>query len=201
MLCRSATFLDLPDISRIHMEAFSGFFLTQLGYNFLYVMYRVFLLNSAGVFVVHESKDGVVTGFAVGALSRGKKDRWLALRFLPQFLFAALPAILQHPRLIVGRLAARFFETGVPFSVPSDAAVLRSIGVVNSERGGMAATALLDAFEQMSLQQGASHIYLTTDQDNNERAQNFYKRHGYGVIDRFMQDGQRPMWLMSKLLK
>lgn len=164
-------------------------------------MYRAFLGNPAGIFVVHETEDGQVTGFAVGALSSGKKDRWLALRFMPQFLWAALPAIFRRPRTIIARLVSRFFETGSSFNVPNDAAVLRSIGVLTSARGGGAAGGLLSAFEQMALRQGATHVYLTTDQDNNERAQKFYKRHGYGVAACFQQDGQRPMWLMSKLLR
>lgn len=199
--CREALISDVPRVARIHLEAFEGFFLSELGYRFLCVMYRAFLVNPSGVFVVHLSKDGQVTGFAVGALSKGQKDRWLALRFMPQFLWAALPAIFRRPQMIVTRLAARFFETGSSFNVPKDAAVLRSIGVLPSERGSGAAGGLLGAFEQMALRQGAAHVYLTTDQDSNERAQNFYKRHGYRVAERFQQDGQRPMWLMSKLLR
>jgi GNAT superfamily N-acetyltransferase len=198
--CRQALFSDVPSVARIHLEAFEGFFLSELGYRFVCVMYRAFLYNPAGVFVVHESKNGQVTGFAVGALSCGKKDRWLALRFMPQFLWAALPSIFRRPRLIVTRLAARFFDTGVSFNVPNDVAVLRSIGVLISERGGGASSGLLGAFEQMASIKGAARVYLTTDQDHNERAQNFYMRHGYGVTQCFHQDGQRPMWLMSKLL-
>jgi GNAT superfamily N-acetyltransferase len=199
--CRQALISDVPSVARIHLEAFKGFFLAELGYRFLCVMYRAFLVNPAGIFVVHESKDGQITGFAVGALSNGQKDRWLALRFMPHFLWAALPAIFLCPRKIVTRLSSRFFETGSSFDVPNDASVLRSIGVLTSERGGGAASGLLGAFEQMALRQGAAHVYLTTDQDNNERAQNFYKRQGYSFVECFQQDGQRPMWLMSKLLK
>lgn len=187
-------------MARIHLEAFEGFFLSELGYKFLCVMYRAFLVNPAGIFVVHESEDGQITGFAVGALSRGQKDRWLALRFMPHFLWAAFPAIFRYPRKIITRLFSRFFETGSSFAVPNDAALLRSIGVLNSVRGGGTAGGLLCAFEQMAVRLGAAHVYLTTDQDHNERAQNFYKRRGYVVAERFHQDGQRPMWLMSKLL-
>lgn len=198
--CRQALISDVPSVARIHLEAFEGFFLSELGFRFLCVMYRAFLFNPAGIFVVNESKDGQITGFAVGALSSGQKDRWLALRYMPHFLWAALPAIFQCPHKLVTRLSSRFFETGSSFDVPNDTAVLRSIGVLTSERGGGAAGRLLGAFEQMALRQGATHIYLTTDQDHNERAQNFYKRHGYGVEACFHQDGQRPMWLMSKHL-
>lgn len=198
--CRQALISDMPSVARIHLEAFEGFFLSELGYRFLCVMYRAFLVNPVGIFVVHESKDGQITGFAVGGLSIGRKDRWLALRFMPHFFWAALPAIFRCPRKIVTRLFSRFFDSGSSFDVPNDAAVLRSIGVLTSERGGGAASGLLGAFEQMALRQGAAHVYLTTDQDHNERAQNFYKRHGYDVAQCFHQDGVRPMWLMSKHL-
>lgn len=199
--CRQALLSDIPSVARIHLDAFEGFFLSELGYDFVFLMYRAFLLNSAGIFVVHESKDGQVTGFAVGALSSGPKDRWLALRFMPHFLWAALPAIVQRPYGIMKRLSSRFFETGSSFDVPQDAALLRSIGVLTSERGSGASGALLGAFEQMAVRLGARHVYLLTDHDNNERAQNFYKRHGYVVAERFHQDGQRPMWLMRKPLR
>lgn len=199
--CRLALISDVPCVARIHLEAFDGFFLSELGYKFLCVMYRAFLLNPASIFVVHESKHGQVTGFAVGALNCGKKDRWLALRFMPSFLWAALPAFFRCPRITVTRIATRFFETGPSFHVPNRAAMLRSIGVLVSERGGGTAGSLIVAFEKMAVQLGATHSYLTTDQDNNERAQNFYKRHGYEVAECFLQDRCRPMWLMFKLLR
>lgn len=198
--CRQALISDVPGVARIHLEAFEGFFLSELGYRFLCVMYRAFLVNPASIFVVRESKHGQILGFAVGALSSGQKDRWLALRFMFHFLWAILPAIFRCPGKVITRLSSRFFESGSPFDVPNDAAVLRSIGVLTSERGGGTANGLLVAFEQMALRKGAAHVYLTTDQDQNERAQNFYKRHGYVVAQRFYQDGRRPMWLMSKHL-
>jgi GNAT superfamily N-acetyltransferase len=163
-------------------------------------MYRAFLVNPAGIFVVYESKDGQILGFAVGGLSSSQKDRWLALRFMPHFVWAVLPAVFRSPRKIVTRLFSRFFETVSFFDVPNDVAVLRSIGVLTSERGGGASSGLLVAFEQIALRKRATYVYLTTDQEHNERAQNFYKRHGYGVAECFHQDGQRAMWLMSKLL-
>ena len=199
--CRQASGSDIATVARIHINAFPDFFLTQLGYKFLCVMYRAFLSNPFGIFIVHQSESGKLTGFAVGVFKSGEKDRWIALRFLPQFFFAVLPAIVRHPKRIVLRLASRFFDANPPFDVPHDAAVLRSIAVLPVEQGGGAAAALIDAFEQISVKHGANYVYLTTDQDNNERAQNFYKRHGYSVVKPFRQNNQRWMWLMSKSLR
>lgn len=199
--CRHALECDIESVARIHLEAFSGFFLSELGYKFLCLMYRAFLLNHASIFIVHESKSGCVSGFAVGTLGAKKKDRWLALRYLPQFFVAALPAIFQRPFYLVRCLGVRFFESSSSLDMPTDAAMLRSIGVLISERGGGAAFALLEAFERIAYERGAKQVYLTTDGNDNERAQNFYKRHGYFVVKSFQQDSKRLMWLMSKNIR
>jgi ribosomal protein S18 acetylase RimI-like enzyme len=163
-------------------------------------MYRAFLKSPSSLFLVYETASGQLAGFAVGAL-QGQKDRWLAVRFLPQFLMAVVPAVLRHPAPVVKRLWARFFDTDESPQVPSGAAVLRSIGVLPSLRGAGAAASLLRAFEILALSKGAGHVFLTTDELNNERAQRFYERGGYRLVARFQQDGERGMWLMSKKIK
>ena len=198
--CRHAVEGDVNAVARIHLAAFDGFFLSQLGYRFLCVMYRAFLKSPSSLFVVFETDSGQLAGFAVGAL-QGQKDRWLAVRFLPQFLWAVVPAVLRHPVPVVKRLLARFFDTGESLQVSPGAAVLRSIGVLPSLRGAGVAAALLQAFEALALSKGAGQVFLTTDEVDNERAQRFYERGGYGLVARFQQDRERGMWLMSKNLK
>jgi len=198
--CRHAVEGDIDAVARVHLAAFGGFFLSGLGYGFLCVMYRAFLKSPSSLFVVFETASGQLSGFAVGAL-QGQKDRWLAVRFLPQFLLAVVPAVLQHPVPVVTRLWARFFDAGESLQVPPSAAVLRSIGVLPSLRGTGDAAFLLQAFEALALTKGAGHVFLTTDEVNNERAQRFYERSGYGLVARFKQDGERGMWLMLKNLK
>lgn len=195
---RAATSSDLASVALIHLDAFPGFFLTKLGYKFLHLMYRVFFSNPDGIFVVYESNASQLLGFAVGTLGSGKKDRWLSLYFIPQFIIAVIPATLREPRIVISRLVARFIASGTPCDLPSDGAILRSIGVLSSARGGGAASVLLYSFEQEALRRGGNHVYLTTDQDNNERAKKFYTRMGYNVIKRFNQHKNRPMLLMSK---
>ncbi len=198
--CRNALESDIDAVARIHLAAFDGFFLSQLGYKFLCVMYRAFLKSPSSLFLVFETASGQLAGFAVGAL-QGQKDRWLAVRFLPQFLWAVVPAVLRHPIPVVTRLWARVFDVGESLQVPPGAAVLRSIGVQPSLMGAGAAAALLQAFEALARSKGAGQVFLTTDAVDNERAQRFYERGGYGLVARFQQDRERGMWLMSKNLK
>lgn len=198
-VCRQANINDVADVARIHLAAFPGFFLSTLGFRFLCVMYRAFMLNKASVFVVSQNSEGHLTGFAVGALQTGDRDRLLALKFLPQFVLAVLPALLRHPLVVVRRLIARFFEVGELPSISESAVMLRSIGVMPEARGGGAAALLLESFEQLAFERGAEQVCLTTDEEENERAQRFYQRHGYVMSSRFCQDGKRWMWLMNKL--
>ena len=198
--CRHAVEGDIDAVVRIHLAAFDGFFLSKLGYRFLCVMYRAFLKSPSSLFVVFEMESGQLAGFAVGAL-HGQKDRWLAVRFLPQFLWAVVPAVLRDPVPVVKRLWARFFDPGESLQAPPGAAVLRSIGVQPSLQGSGAAASLLQAFEVMALSKGSGQVFLTTDEVNNERAQRFYERGGYELVARFQQDSERGMWLMSKNLK
>lgn len=198
--CRHALERDITSVARIHLVAFDGFFLSQLGYRFLCVMYRAFLQSPSSLFVVYESASGQLIGFAVGAV-QGQKDRWLAVRFLPYFVLAVVPAFLRHPVQVVKRLWARFFDAGEAPQIPSSCAVLRSIGVLPSMRGSGAATSLLCAFEALALSKGVEQVFLTTDEINNERAQRFYERGGYRLVARFLQDQTRGMWLMSKNIK
>ncbi len=197
---RQATIQDLPKIAKIHSEAFPGFFLTTLGIRFLAVMYKAFLMNPSSIFVVHESESGDLNGFAVGAMQSENKDRKMAMKMLPQFIWAVLPALFSHPIVVFKRLTARFFQTGEAPFIPSDAAVLRSIGVQPVARGGGLASSLLVAFEEVSKNRGAKQVYLTTDADNNERAQRFYEKNGYIFVEAYRQDSDRQMWSMSKVL-
>ena len=198
--CRLAEMSDVPKVAHIHVAAFSNFFLTQLGFKFLCVMYRAFLCSEKCIFVVAESANGQLAGFAVGVLM-GQKDRALAVRFFPQFLVAVVPAVMRHPVTVVKRLCMRFFDECDSPQLPPDAIVLRSIGVLPTMLGLGAAADLLQTFEAFALSKGTRHVYLTTDELNNERAQRFYTSGGYSLVSRFQQGRKRWMWLMSKNLK
>ena len=198
--CRDANLGDLSAVTDVHMKAFPEFFLTTLGASFVRTMYKAFLLNSNGIFVVTEADAGVC-GFAVGALNSSNKDSKLAMRLLPQFVWAIIPAVLQDPFRVLTRIVRQFFEkNGVP-DLPHGAVVLRSIGVFPEFKGLGVASLLLSAFERSALQMGATSLALTTDVLDNERAIQFYRKHGYQITQEFKQDKHRAMFLMLKELR
>lgn len=198
--CRDANLCDLAMVTDVHLKAFPGFFLTTLGVAFIRTMYKAFLINPGGIFVVNEASDGLA-GFAVGALKSSNKDKQLAIRLLPQFIWAVIPAIMLSPVRVLMRILAQFFaQGGDELNVPEGAAVLRSIGVLPEMKGRGVGAGLLNAFEQRATQMGATSVALTTDVLDNEWAINFYRKQGYEVLQEFMQGKQRPMFLMLKEL-
>ncbi len=188
---------DIVSVVKVHQEAFPGFFLTILGSRFLQTMYHAFLVNQNGIFIVANDKHQVV-GFAVGQLHGATKDRSLALRFLPKFITSSILGIIRHPIKIGGRLVTRFFTTGGQPDISSDAAILRSIGVLPSARGTGVSDSLLEEFERQAFTRGAKQIALTTDAVDNQRAISFYQKNGYKVEQEFRQDKKRLMLLMLK---
>ena len=62
---REAMTSDLPGIVDIHQKAFSHFFLTRLGSEFLRNYYGLVLTYRAGIIVVSE-RPGALEGFACG---------------------------------------------------------------------------------------------------------------------------------------
>lgn len=190
---------DVPSVVDVHVAAFPGFFLTTLGPAFLRTMYRAFLANAGGVFVVAKANQDV-HGFAVGALKSAGKDRALALRYLPQFLISVIPGLARSPIKVSRRILSQFFAVGEQITIPEDAAVLRSIGIIPSARGTGVAAHLLREFERCSFLKGARSVALTTDAIDNARAIKFYQKNGYEVAQEFMQDKNRRMLLMLKTL-
>jgi hypothetical protein len=96
--CSRAMSSDTSDVVRVHLDVSPGFFLSELGAPFLRVMCKSFLMDANGIYLVHRAEIGEMDGFAVGTLTSQVRDRWLALRFLPEFLVASIPATLVRAR-------------------------------------------------------------------------------------------------------
>lgn len=198
-ICRRVSPGDINAVVTVHRLAFSGFFLTSLGVRFLRVMYKTFSLDPSGLFFVSEA-NGRILGFAVGIMNDEENDRSLALRYLPEFLLAAIPAVCMHPVSVLKRLGSVFFSFGDQPKIPVGAAVLRSIGIIPDMKGSGIANDLLNNFEQQAKKKSAKFVALTTDSFNNGRAINFYKKNGYQIFQEFKNSTGRNMLVMVKAI-
>lgn len=188
---------DLQEIVVVHEAAFSGFFLTLLGRPFLRELYRAFIAEASGICLVCEvdraSGPSELAGFVVGTLTPESFFRRLLFRRWLRFAFAAVPALLRHPRKVVPRLLGAVRYRGDRPINSADGTLLSSIGVhPRAARRGLG-LALLERFCQHAAGLGAHQVYLTTDQENNAGANSLYVRAGFDLAGTLPRPDGRVM--------
>ena len=193
MKIRQATSADIEAVSRVHIAAFPGFFLTRLGFGFLCELYRGFLNHAEGVLMVAEADDGELIGFVAGTTAPDRFFADLRRARALHFVLHAVPALIRSPSLVAAKLYSALFYRGDKPANLEGGSLLSSIGVAPGVVGKAVGMALLTRFEQEAFARGTPFVYLTTDAIDNDRVNHFYTRNGYVVESRFMQGGRRPM--------
>lgn len=192
MKLRLANERDIDAVTSVHLAAFPGFFLTSLGRKFLSEMYRGFLKHPSGIFFVAE-EGGEVMGFAAGTSAPAVFFSELRRRRSLFFLMWALPALLRHPAVVIQKLLSAIFYRGDEPAALEAGALLSSIGVRPDVVGKSVGKKLLNYFENEAFSRGVDFIYLTTDEADNDRVNQFYKNNGYLVESTFRQGASRAM--------
>jgi ribosomal protein S18 acetylase RimI-like enzyme len=196
---RHATKQDICGVVNVHIQAFPGFFLTSFGSKFLRLMYHWFLDNPSSVFLVSD-QAGSINGFAVGLKIGQRLDLAKALSLMLKILPAILMNLFKNPKMIILRVARTLLRRQGITLFPTPGFLLKSIGVLQSERGNGLARRILAGFENELKIKGEICVYLTTDAVKNDRAVGFYKRAGYQIIQEFKQHNHRLMYVFFKRL-
>ena len=188
---RLATTEDLPSIVTIHKKAFSNFFLTRLGGEFLRRYYTLVLNYRAGIVLVSE-RCGVLEGFACGFVEPPAFYR-LMWRNKRMFALPALSALIRHPSLFAGMLYGVQRIQMSASKEPARSCELSSIAVAPEASGNGLGKALVRAFVEQSRSMDAQYVYLTTDAEGNESANALYRQVGFQQTQRFLQRQGRWM--------
>jgi GNAT superfamily N-acetyltransferase len=188
---RQATPGDLHDVVALHAAAFPGFFLTRLGPKFLAELYRAFVERPDSICLVAYA-GSTLLGVVAGPVKPGAFFGELVRERGAAFARAAIPGLLRDPWHVVRRLLAAPFYRGEAPAVP-DAALVSTICVAPVARRTGLATALLESFSAAALAQGARHVYLTTDRDDNDRVNTFYARAGFVLESQIRRSSGRVM--------
>ena len=194
---RRAEKADLPSIVAIHQEAFSHFFLTQLGSVFLYRYYELVLRYRAGILVVSEGSDGP-EGFACGfadpeefyALMR--RRRW-------SFALPVLAALVRHPSLCAQIIRGMRAVKRQASQRTAQSCELSSIAVSPKAGGRGVGKALVKAFLDEAWSWGADHVTLDTDAEDNETANALYQRAGFQFCRRYEKGKGR--WMNEYIIR
>lgn len=188
---RNARAEDLPRMVTIHQKAFSHFFLTRLGGEFLRRYYGLVLSYRAGIVLVSEGR-GVLEGFACGFVDPAEFYR-LMWRNRRMFVLPALAALVRHPCLAAKVLhGVQRIQTSASQG-PARSCELASIAVTPEASGSSLGKALVQAFLVQAWSMDAQCVYLNTDADGNEPANALYLKTGFRHTRRFLQ--RKGRWM------
>ena len=190
---------DCDQIAKIHMECFSNFFLTSLGYSFLKTYYRSCTNSKDAISICAVNKDdNKLLGFAVGCLNSKGFNKRLILSNLLKYSYRSVILLFTKPIALI-----RLFNNLEKKNNKNDRgnyAELLSIGVSPDHEGLGIGKKLLSEFENQIAAKGINIMTLTTDADFNDSVLKFYKKSGYSVYYDFETFPNRKMLKLIKVL-
>ena len=187
---RSMTEADIEPCVGIHMKAFPGFFLSQLGPAFLREFYLAFVRDPAAVGLVAHS-GGEIVGSVVGHTAPHGFFRQLLVRRWYAFALASLRLAVARPRTIQRLLRALRYRGATPFEMSG--ALLSSICVSPGVQGAGAGQLMLQSWLDEVRRVGVDTAYLTTDAISNDRVNEFYAASGWTLVGHFETPEGREM--------
>ncbi len=197
MTIKELSINDVEAVAKLHQKAFSNFFLTKLGNNFLVKFYESILDNSdlinIGLF-----DNELLIGFAVGSKhSKSFYKNILKGNFI-KLGFSAILTLISNPTYIV-RLLTSFTSISKSNVEFIDYSVLLSICVDPNCASKGYGKILLMEFEKTAFKY-SNIITLTTDTDDNDYVKAFYVKNEYELHHSFYQ-GKRKMNYYIKNMK
>lgn len=181
---------DAHDVVQVHMRSFPGFFLTNMGVGFLCEFYASTVKDEGSVALVVRGGGGI-TGFVVGTTRPRGFYRRILGRAWGRFGASALRRVIESPITGVRLIRRLRWATGTEYA--ADDALLMSIAVLPECSGDGTARRLVSAFLEEARAHGAKRVRLTTDKNNNEHVNRFYRGIGFGILNTFVTAEGRRM--------
>ncbi|MEM4479607.1 MAG: GNAT family N-acetyltransferase [Candidatus Methanomethylicaceae archaeon] len=193
MVIREAKKTDLHKIVDIHIKAFPGFFMTKLGKGFLREYYFTVLAYNLNIFLVAEDEnENRVVAFVAGFLKPSSFYLFLKKRCL-KLALAIFLEILKSPGLI-SRVIQNYQRVNKNISQNEEKTVeLASIAVDPEYSGKGIGKSLVNKFLSAALALGAEKVILSTDAENNDKVNYFYKSLGFKLERTFYSNPGRLM--------
>lgn len=181
---------ELENVVNIHMETFSGFFLTFLGKGFLKQMYKGFIAHENSGLIVAKNEKGIVGILAYSEDLSAFYKYLIKTRVIP-FAWYSLGAAIRRPSAMV-RLVRAFFKPG-EVKREEKYVELSSIGVDPAVKGQHIGSRMIDKLKDMFDDNKFAYINLETDAVNNEGANIFYMKNGFVLYRTFETPEGRKM--------
>jgi ribosomal protein S18 acetylase RimI-like enzyme len=181
---------DLDAVVQVHLSSFSRFFLSSMGASFLKEFYGAALADKSSIALVSQEGE-TLSGFAVGTMQPEGFYGRIARKHWHRLLLRSARPILKKPQIALGMLR-RLSMMGQTRYGPRGA-LLMSIAVEPAKQGAGIGKRLVEEFLSAAKQRGAISVCLTTDELNNEGANQFYVRSGFNRLRSFTAPEGRRM--------
>ena len=189
-VCDALVGADVRPAAALHVRAFERFFLSSLGEPFLREFYRGFVTDPDAVTVVTRDDSGRVVGLVVGTVAPAEFFGRLLRTRGPQLAVAGVRAVARRPGSALRLLRGMAYRGEVP--VETEGALLSSICVDPSAEGSGHGRTLIDEWWRRVQERGVTSAYLTTDADDNDRVNDFYKKAGWTLLGTYAtREGRR----------
>lgn len=181
----------INEIVTIHLNTFTGFFLTFMGRGFLRQMYQSYCdHDESGLLVAEE--DGKALGFLAFSSNFSGLYKFMIKTRLIQFGWYSVGAFFRRPSAFMHIISA--------FLKPGEAkreekyVELSSIGVDPNVKSKGIGSKLIDALKDNVDFDKYTYINLETDAVDNEGAIHFYEKNGFVRERMFETDEGRKMY-------
>ena len=195
---REISIKDINVLVAIHKRAFPDFFLTSLSDRFLLLYYKTVKKNNQGILLGYYREENLLGFCAATMVSTSFHSRLIKENLLDYF-FIAFRLLFFRP-LAIARLYKNLVKKGALIKDKGHYAELLSIAVDTSCQGEGIGKKLLSELEKIVIERGGDCLSLTTDCEDNAKAQGFYTSIGYKVFYDFIAYPKRKMYRYIKNL-
>lgn len=181
----------IDEIVAIHLNTFTGFFLTFMGRGFLKQMYQSYCEHDKSGLLVAED-DGTSIGFLAYSSDFSGLYKFMIKTRLVQFGWYSIGAFFRRPSVFLHIIKA--------FLKPSEVkrrekyVELSSIGVDPNTKSNGIGSKLIDELKKLVDFEKYAYITLETDAVNNEGAIHFYEKNGFIRERMFVTEEGRKMY-------
>lgn len=180
----------ITTLSKLHMIAFPGFFLTQLGLPFLKTLYKGYVEDENSGILVAEL-NGKLAGFIAYSNDYPNFYKGLLRKHFVRFAFCSMLAMLHHPSFCKRLLGA--FKKSEEVKKKEQYVELASI-CVNPKAGGKGiGSKMIEKLKEMTDFTVYSYINLETDACNNDAVNKFYVKNGFQLARNYTTAEGRKM--------
>ncbi len=181
----------IDEVVTIHLNTFTGFFLTFMGKGFLKQMYQSYCDHEESGLLVAED-DGKSVGFLAYSSDFSGLYKFMIKTRLLQFGWYSMGAFFRRPSAFLHIIKA-FLKPG-EVKRKEKYVELSSIGVDPDSKSIGIGSMLIDNLKKLLDFEKYAYITLETDAVNNEGAIRFYEKNGFIKERMFVTDEGRKMY-------